>query len=418
MGRYSKYKTEQEALAARDAFVKENQAAWEAASYAGDTAGMAQAHKNQEENMAEWDEYTGGKSTYDPGSGTWQISDGTRTDKNGVQGNSFLSPYYSKAGSAAAKRYDRVLKDYADRQFSYNPADDPLYSYYAKEYERKGRLAMDDTVAKIASRTGGIASSYAATAGANAYAGYMERLADKIPELRSLAYESYKNEEARYLKLMEEARRDMNEEKALYKENKSAYESKKKTEADLSASLIKAQTSGISSLSDDRLSRLYEAGYYYSPEDNLLYSADSAAYRLPDEIEAEVEPDKKVDAAAVALLKLRYKDSGFNALSDDDIAALYEAGYSFSGNNLISPSGEVFVIKSAEAPSNTSAVKKSASSSSSTTKKSTSSSSSTAKKSASSSPSTSKKSEKAEGASSSEKIKIGSTTFTKRRFNK
>lgn len=407
MGRYSKYKNEQEALTARDAFVKENQAAWEAANKVGDTAGMAQAHKKQEENMAEWDEYTGGKSTYDPESGTWQISDGTRTDKNGVQGNSFLSPYYSKAGSAAAKRYDRVLKDYSDRKFSYSPEDDPLYSYYAKEYESKGRLAMDDTVAKIAARTGGIASSYAATAGANAYAGYMERLADKIPELRSLAYESYKNDEARYLKLMEEARRDMNEEKALYKENKSAYESKKKADADLSASLIKAQTSGISSLSDDRLAQLYEAGYYYSPEDNLLYSADSAAYRLPDEIKSEVEPEEKVDAAAVALLKLRYKDSGFNALSDDDIAALYNAGYSFSGNNLISPSGEVFVIKSAETPSNTSAVKKSTSSSSSTTKKSTSSSSSTTKKST-----------KTESASSPEKIKIGSTTFTKRRFNK
>lgn len=407
MGRYSKYKNEQEALTARDAFIKENQAAWEAANKVGDTAGMAQAHKKQEENMAEWDEYTGGKSTYDPESGAWQISDGTRTDKNGVQGNSFLSPYYSKAGSAAAKRYDRVLKDYSDRKFSYSPVDDPLYSYYAKEYESKGRLAMDDTVAKIAARTGGIASSYAATAGANAYAGYMERLDDKIPELRSLAYESYKNDEARYLKLMEEARRDMNEEKALYKENKSAYESKKKADADLSASLIKAQTNGISSLSDDHLAQLYEAGYYYSPEDNLLYSADSAAYRLPDEIKSEVEPEEKVDAAAVALLKLRYKDSGFNALSDDDIAALYNAGYSFSGNNLISPSGEVFVIKSAETPSNTSAVKKSTSSSSSTTKKNASSSSSTTKKSA-----------KTESTSSPEKIKIGSTTFTKRRFNK
>lgn len=418
MGRYSKYKNEQEALAARDAFVKENQAAWEASSKVGDTVGMAQAHKNQEENMAEWDEYTGGKSTYDPGSGTWQISDGTRTDKNGVQGTSFLSPYYSKAGSAAAKRYDRVLKDYTDRQFSYNPADDPLYSYYAKEYERNGRLAMDDTVAKIASRTGGIASSYAATAGANTYAGYMERLADKIPELRSLAYESYKNEESRYLKLMEEARRDMNEEKALYKENKSTYESKKKSDADLSASLIKAQTNGVSSLTEDQLSRLYEAGYYYSPDDNLLYSADSAAYRLPDEMKSEVEPEEKVDAAAVALLKLRYKDSGFNALSDDDIAALYEAGYSFSGNNLISPSGEVFAIKSTETATNTSAVKKITSSSSSTTKKSVSSSSSTTKKITSSSSATAKKSEKAESASSPEKIKIGSTTFTKRRFNK
>ena len=96
----------------------------------------------------------------------------------------FLDPY--KAGLDA--KYSAIQ----NRQpFSYDYASDPAYQAYAKEYTRLGQRAMDDTLAKVSARTGGLASSYAATAGNQAYGNYMAQLSDKIPELYKLAYEMY-----------------------------------------------------------------------------------------------------------------------------------------------------------------------------------------------------------------------------------
>lgn len=50
---------------------------------------------------------------------------------------------------------------------------------------------MQDTIGEVAARTGGLASSYAASAANQANNYYMSALADKIPELRQMAYEAY-----------------------------------------------------------------------------------------------------------------------------------------------------------------------------------------------------------------------------------
>lgn len=78
--------------------------------------------------------------------------------------------------------------------FSYDYNADPLYQQYAKEYTRLGQRAMDDTLAKISARTGGLASSYAASAGNQAYGNYMQQLSNKIPELYKLAYDMYNDD--------------------------------------------------------------------------------------------------------------------------------------------------------------------------------------------------------------------------------
>ena len=52
---------------------------------------------------------------------------------------------------------------------------------------------MQDTLGEVAARTGGLASSYAASAASQANNYYMAQLADKIPELRQMAYEAYLN---------------------------------------------------------------------------------------------------------------------------------------------------------------------------------------------------------------------------------
>ncbi len=78
--------------------------------------------------------------------------------------------------------------------FSYDYQTDPLYQQYAKEYTRLGQRAMDDTLAKVSARTGGLASSYAASAGNQAYENYMQQLSNKIPELYKLAYDMYNDD--------------------------------------------------------------------------------------------------------------------------------------------------------------------------------------------------------------------------------
>lgn len=55
---------------------------------------------------------------------------------------------------------------------------------------------MQDTLAQMAARTGGLASSYANSVSQQTYDNYMASLADKIPELRQLAYSMYQDEGA------------------------------------------------------------------------------------------------------------------------------------------------------------------------------------------------------------------------------
>lgn len=79
-------------------------------------------------------------------------------------------------------------------KFTYDPATDPMYQQYEDSYTRMGQQAMEDTLAQVSARTGGLASSYAGAAAQQAYNGYMSALADKVPELRQLAYQMYMDE--------------------------------------------------------------------------------------------------------------------------------------------------------------------------------------------------------------------------------
>lgn len=68
-----------------------------------------------------------------------------------------------RAYDAASMSYDDFLQG-------------DTYEDLAKRYSDKGKMAMDDTIGKVAARTGGIASSYATQAGQQAYGDWMTRL--------------------------------------------------------------------------------------------------------------------------------------------------------------------------------------------------------------------------------------------------
>jgi len=96
--------------------------------------------------------------------------------------------YKNTYGSNLSKLLNNFLNT---KEFSYNPYDDELYEFYRQQYIREGNRAMEDLLGELASTTGGIASSYAVSAAAQARENYNRKITDKIPELYSDSYERY-----------------------------------------------------------------------------------------------------------------------------------------------------------------------------------------------------------------------------------
>ena len=90
--------------------------------------------------------------------------------------------YNSQYADLIAAAEDRI------RNWNYDPNSDVSYNAYKNQYTRGGQQAMTDALARYASRTGGVASSYAASAAQQQYNNYMAQLAAKVPELEQLAY--------------------------------------------------------------------------------------------------------------------------------------------------------------------------------------------------------------------------------------
>lgn len=108
---------------------------------------------------------------------------------------------YGGAKPTYTNRYDPTIQDLLNqivgrKDFSYDAETDPLYSQYRKQYTREGQRATADALGTAAAASGGIASSYAATAAGQAGDYYASQMTDKIPELYQLAYNQYMNDHA------------------------------------------------------------------------------------------------------------------------------------------------------------------------------------------------------------------------------
>lgn len=101
--------------------------------------------------------------------------------------------------AAYNSQYSPLIQDNLNKilnreAFSYDASADKLYQQYKDSYTTAGQQAMKDTMGNAALLAGGYGSSYATTAGQQAYNSYMQQLADKIPELEQYAYQKYLNE--------------------------------------------------------------------------------------------------------------------------------------------------------------------------------------------------------------------------------
>lgn len=146
----------------------------------GDRAGMDNTHAQAEAIRSNYG-YSGGVDG----------SDYIKLQKS--YGNGGFS--YAAAPTYADKyqsQIDDLLNQILNREdFSYDVNKDPLYAQYAQQYLTEGQRSMKDTLGQIASRTGGMASSYGTTAAQQAGDYYASQLANKVPELYQLAYSMY-----------------------------------------------------------------------------------------------------------------------------------------------------------------------------------------------------------------------------------
>ena len=169
---------------------------YEQAKAAGDTAGMEAAHAEAEKLRGQYG-YSGGAdgSAYLPtmaytGAYSRDEEDGGGSGgsgSGGYGGGGYLSKYQARIDALA----DAILNR---DPFSYDKEKDPLYLQYKDTYTRGGQRGMQDTLAQVSARTGGLASSYAESAAQQTYNNYMAQLADKVPELYQLAYSMYMDE--------------------------------------------------------------------------------------------------------------------------------------------------------------------------------------------------------------------------------
>lgn len=101
-------------------------------------------------------------------------------------------------GEWDTSQYQAVLdasNAYNNRKaFSYDLNGDALYQQYKDKYINQGRLAMADTIGQASAMTGGYGSSYAVTAGNQAYQSHLQNLNDIVPQLYQMAYDRYNQE--------------------------------------------------------------------------------------------------------------------------------------------------------------------------------------------------------------------------------
>ena len=96
--------------------------------------------------------------------------------------------YTSKWQQQLDAAMDKILNREA---FSYDLNGDALYRQHTDRAGKNGRLAMMDTMGQAAAMTGGYGSSYAQSAGQQAYQKQMDTLTDQAAQLYDRARQDY-----------------------------------------------------------------------------------------------------------------------------------------------------------------------------------------------------------------------------------
>lgn len=115
------------------------------------------------------------------------------------QAQAYLNQVQSRRPGSYESQWDGELTELYNRianrkPFSYDLGTDPVYQQYREQYQRQGRLAMQDTMGQAAALTGGYGSTYGEQVGQQAYNAYLQNLNDIVPDLYNAAYNRYRDE--------------------------------------------------------------------------------------------------------------------------------------------------------------------------------------------------------------------------------
>ena len=115
------------------------------------------------------------------------------------QAQAYLNQVQSRRPGEYQSQWDGELTELYNRianrkPFSYDIGTDPVYQQYSEQYQRQGRLAMQDTMGQAAALTGGYGSTYGEQVGQQAYNAYLQNLNDVVPDLYNAAYNRYRDE--------------------------------------------------------------------------------------------------------------------------------------------------------------------------------------------------------------------------------
>lgn len=115
------------------------------------------------------------------------------------QAQAYLNQVQSRRPGEYQSQWDGELTELYNRianrkPFSYDIGTDPVYQQYREQYQRQGRLAMQDTMGQAAALSGGYGSTYGEQVGQQAYNAYLQNLNDVVPDLYNAAYNRYRDE--------------------------------------------------------------------------------------------------------------------------------------------------------------------------------------------------------------------------------
>lgn len=115
-----------------------------------------------------------------------------------AEADAYLSAQLEKIQSGKTSYSDQVRemmdKIMAREEFSYDVDTDPLFQQALASAMNSGKQAMQDTIGQASALTGGYGSTYATTAGNQAYNAFIEDAYDNLPQYYQMAMEAYQME--------------------------------------------------------------------------------------------------------------------------------------------------------------------------------------------------------------------------------
>lgn len=130
-------------------------------------------------------------------------AENTRSTYGNYSGGEDGSKFYLDTPTPASYNNESFENPYADQQqatlesilnresFSYDPTTDAAYQAARKQYIREGKRATEDTLGQYAAMTGGLPSTAAVNAAAQAGQYYNTQLSDQLANYRDSAYQRY-----------------------------------------------------------------------------------------------------------------------------------------------------------------------------------------------------------------------------------